>query len=222
MKSIKPLLNTFYSEVLVSESPATSNGKGKERERNDEGLLPQPTLIDTEPTREFTTVGGLGNGWHGGLCVYDPMSALRSPAASSTNSQATRASPSRRLVLRLTRTGCERSRRCDYGPTTFKVSAGRYLRLMRAASRHRCRSRSLLKSLLAHTPSPRPQSYATALPDLRTADPGWPAKSTTRRDLGGLLGLNPLARAPRRRVRTGARGERGQDVAFDRGDREGP
>jgi len=67
MKSIKPLLNTFYSEVLVSESPAAANGKGKERERNDEGLLEKPTLIDAASTPDFTTNGGLGNGWHGGL-----------------------------------------------------------------------------------------------------------------------------------------------------------
>lgn len=92
MKSIKPLLNTFYSEVLVSESPAAANGKGKERERNDEGLLETPTLIDTASAPDFTTTGGLGNGWHGGLCVRQSVRVSDLSAASSTSSPAIRAS----------------------------------------------------------------------------------------------------------------------------------
>lgn len=63
MKSIKPLLKTYYSEVLVS-GPSI---KGKERAIDDDEPTSPGPLIDAESTPDFTVRGGLNHGWHGGL-----------------------------------------------------------------------------------------------------------------------------------------------------------
>lgn len=61
MKTLKPLSRTFYSEVLAAE------GMESNAEPSPVSLIDMEEKDSKPETPEYTTVSGIGKGWHGGL-----------------------------------------------------------------------------------------------------------------------------------------------------------
>jgi hypothetical protein len=69
MKALRSTTKTFYSEIVVQDETPSNPEKGKGPEVATGILVDVGSADRAKEGVEYTTTGGIGHGWHGGLCV---------------------------------------------------------------------------------------------------------------------------------------------------------